>query len=259
MIRIGFSFLLVSIVIMGANAYAEAFKPYTAETKKILRFSDTKKEYGKSCEEYDYIPAYERLQLIKHKEFLLGDILADTLTIMPLEDDSIVDKNRTECWEQDSSISVYTYEEQITYLNDQVTTLEVLQYQYGAGAAHGNSYITFYIYDRDYGMRIDWNDLFGPDTKAFDIYVLTRVVKELADEEYVTYFKAIDQLLNFQLPGYFAITDEGLYIQYGKYEITPGASGLPSLLVPKKVLKGYMSEAMYRKCFGQGRLHKASE
>ena len=254
-------FYVACILTMGtlyAEVHTEAFKSDTIKTKRLLRFTDTQKEYGKSCEEYSYITAYERLQLIKHKEFMLGDILADTLAITPLEDDSILDRNRTECWKQDTTVNVYSYEEKIAYLSDQIATLEVFQYQYGAGAPHGNNYTTFYIYDRNYGMSIGWNDLFGADTKAFDIYVLTRVVKELADEDYITYFKAIDRLLNFQLPGYFAVTEEGLYIQYGKYEIAPGSSGLPALLVPKKVLKDYMSETMYRKCFGQSPQAKAS-
>ncbi len=49
--------------------------------------------------------------------------------------------------------------------------------------------------------------------------------------------------------GYFAITNEGLLIQYGKYEITLGASGLPSLVVSKEILKQYMSRKMYGKYF----------
>jgi hypothetical protein len=75
------------------------------------------------------------------------------------------------------------------------------------------------------------------------------VVKEIADEEFIGYFEVKDQLLNFRKAGYFAITDEGLIIQYGKYEITPGSSGLPSLTVPKEVLKQYMNREMYAKCF----------
>ena len=97
-------------------------------------------------------------------------------------------------------------------------------------------------------MEINWKDLFGKN-EAFELYVLKRVVKELASEDFITHFKTRKLLLNFMKPGYFAITNEGLLIQYGKYEITPGVSGLPSLVVPKKVLKQYMSSEMYGKCF----------
>jgi len=76
------------------------------------------------------------------------------------------------------------------------------------------------------------------------------VVKEIADEDFITYFKASTQLFNFRKEGYFAIIDKGLLIQYGKYEITPGSSGLPSIVVPKEVLKQYMTKEMYETCFG---------
>jgi hypothetical protein len=145
-------------------------------------------------------------------------------------------------------INEYTYREDLEYLGENIVTLEVFQYAYDAGAAHGNDHISHYVYDREYGMEINWKDLFGKND-AFERYVLNRVVKELASEEFITYFKTSELLLNFKKPGYFAITDEGLLIQYGKYEITPGASGHPSLVVPKKVLKQYMSREMYGKCF----------
>jgi hypothetical protein len=45
------------------------------------------------------------------------------------------------------------------------------------------------------------------------------------------------------------LPNKGLLIQYGKYEITPGSSGLPSLVIPKKVLRQYMSQEKYQKYF----------
>ena len=139
--------------------------------------------------------------------------------------------------------------ETLECLGVNITTLKVFQYAYGAGAAHGNGHISHYVYDKSYGMRLNWEDLFGFNEEDFDLYLLKRVIKEIASEEFISYFKASDQLLNFQLPGYLAITDEGLLIQHGKYEITPEVSGLPSLLVLKKILRQYMSEEIYRKCF----------
>jgi hypothetical protein len=97
-------------------------------------------------------------------------------------------------------------------------------------------------------MRLGWEDLFG-NNKAFELYVLKRVLKEIADEDFIAYFKLSKQLLNFKTPGYFTLTEEGLLIQYGKYEITPGSSGLPSIVVPKKVLRQYMSQENYQKYF----------
>ncbi len=247
------SFLLIACSFMlGTNTYANSIiekdEDVNVNTQKVLRFIDTKEEYGKSCEEYSYIPSVQRLKLLKQNNFLLGDILSDSLFILNVNPDNLIETDLTKCNTQDIDVSEYTYREKLSYINKNIVTIEVSQYQYGAGAAHGNSHISHYMYDREYGMKLDWENLFGQD-EAFDRYVLKRVVKEVADEDFITYFKASEQLFNFRVPGYFAISDKGLLIQYGKYEIAPGASGLPSIMVSKEVLKQYMTKEMYGKCF----------
>lgn len=237
------SFLLIAYSLtMGTNTYAYS----TNQT--LLRYTDTKKEYGKSCEEYSYITPVQRFKLLKQNTFMLGDILSDSLSIPHIDPEQIVETNLTACNTQDMHVSEFTYREKLEYLSDNIITIEVFQYAYGAGAAHGNGHISRYMYDRKYGMKLDWENLFGA-SEAFDLYVLQRVIKEIADEDFIGYFKRTDKLLNFRKAGYFAITDEGLIIQYGKYEITPGSSGLPTLTIPKEVLKQYMNREMYAKCF----------
>ena len=250
-----FSFLLVATSLtLGTNTYAysatqkDKNKDVKINKQKFLRFIDTKEEYGKSCEEYSYITSEERLKFIKQPDFMLGDILSQSLSISSVEPDYLIETNLTKCSIQGMDVSEYTYREDLEYLSENIITIGVFQYAYGAGAAHGNGHSSHYVYDREYGMGVNWKDLF-PNSDAFDLYVLKRVVNEIASEEFISYFKAKQQLLNFKKTGYFAITDEGLLIQYGKYEITPGASGLPSLVVPKEVLKQYMTKKMYGKCF----------
>jgi hypothetical protein len=230
------------------NANPSANKTVNITEKKLVRMIDTKEEYGRSCEAYSYITPLQRLNLLHHNDFMLGDILSDSLSIERVEPEHLKKTALTECSSEDINISEYTYAEELSFLNDNVLTVDVFQYAYGAGAAHGNGHMSHFVYERDYGMRLSWEDLFG-SSKAFDLYVLKRVVKEIADEEFIAYFKSNDQLLNFRIPGYYAITDKGLLIQYGKYEITPGSSGLPSLVIPKKVLRQYMSQEKYQKYF----------
>ena len=246
------SLLLIAYsLILGMNTYAdsniEQSKVVNENTQKLLRFMDNKEEYGKSCEEFSYISSLQRLKLVK-QNFLLGDILSDSLSIPSINTDKLVATNLTKCNTQNIDISEFIYREKIGYLNENIVTIEVFQYEYGAGAAHGNSHISHYMYDREYGMKLDWETLFGQD-EAFDKYVFRRVLKEIANEDFITYFKTHDQLFNFRNAGYFTITNEGLLIQYGKYEITPGSSGLPSIIVPKDVLKQHMTTEMYEKCF----------
>ena len=248
------SFLFVAYTfVLGINTYAnnmiEKDKVINVPIQKILRFIDTKEEYGKSCEEYSYISPGQRLKLLKQNNFMFGDILREALSLSGVDPDHLVETNLTECNIQDMHVSEYKYSETLEYLNENIVTIEVFQYSYGAGAAHGNGHISHYIYDREYGMELNWDDFFGK-SEAFDRYVLNRVVKEIADEDFITYFKASTQLFNFRKEGYFAIIDKGLLIQYGKYEITPGSSGLPSIVVPKEVLKQYMTKEMYETCFG---------
>ena len=244
-------FILVSMLYFTTSIFSNIKTPedkLNIPKQKSLRFIDTKEEYGKSCEEYSYITPQERLKFIKHPDFMLGDLLSESLSIATVKQEHLVDTNLTECRVEGIDVSEYTYKEDLEYLGENIVTLEVFQYAYGAGAAHGNGHISHYVYDREYGMEVSWKDLFGKND-AFELYVLNRVVKELASEDFISYFKTSEQLLNFKKLGYFAITDEGLLIQYGKYEITPGASGLPSLVIPKKVLKQYMRQEMYGKCF----------
>jgi len=247
-----FSLLVTMLFIYTTPMYAinmpEQESKLNIPIQNSLRFIDTKEDYGKSCEEYSYITPEERLKFIKHSDFMLGDILSESLSVSAVEPEFLVDTNLTECKIEGIDISEYTYREDLEYLGENIVTLEVFQYEYGADAAHGNGHISHYIYDREYGMEVNWKDLFGKN-EAFELYVLNRVVKELASEEFINYFKTSELLLNFMKLGYFAITDDGLLIQYGKYEITPGASGLPSLVVPKEILKQYMSREMYGKCF----------
>lgn len=251
-IKIFSFFIVVCSLILGTSAYAgttlKKAQKAKVSTQKLLRFTDTKEEYGKSCEEYSYIDPEERFKLLKQNTFMFGDILTDSLSISHVYPDQLVETNLTECNIPGMNVSEYTYRESLEYLSEDIITIEVFQYAYGAGAAHGNGHMSHYIYDREYGMELNWEDFFGK-SYAFDLYVLKRVVKEIADKEFIAYFKAEEQLLNFRHKGYYAITDEGLLVQYGKYEITPGAAGLPSLVVPKEILKEYMSQEMYAKCF----------
>ena len=245
-------FIVAYSFTMGTNTYAKSIiekedKAVNITNQKFLRFIDTKEEYGKSCEEYSYISSVQRLKLLK-QNFLLGDILSDSLSISSVNPDYIVETNLTECNNQDTYVSEYTYSEKLGYLNENIITIEVFQYAYGVGAAHGNGHISYYIYDRQYGMKLDWKNLFNGN-EEFDIYVLKRVVKEIADEDFISYFKVRKPLFNFRKSGYFTINDEGLLIQYGKYEIAPGSSGLPSMMVPKEILKQYMTKEIYEKCF----------
>lgn len=275
--------LLVYIFALGIHVQATNTPDINkVPTQQFLRFIDTKEEYGKLCEEYQYITPKERQKLLKNNNFLFGDmlndslpisknkpnptivkqrqgslnqnnsiftnLLIDTFSLSVVNPHNIVETNLTNCDMQDVHISESLYKEKVIYLNENIVTIEVYQYKYGAGALHGNRSLTYSIYDREYGMKLDWDSLFGKYGE-FDKYIIKRVIDEIASTSFISSFNAENALNNFRLPGHFAIIDEGLLIRYGKYEITPGSGGLPFLIIPREDLKQYMAPQMYKICF----------
>ena len=230
------------------EGFAEIESQYPVPMKRLLRVIDTKEVYGKYCESYRYIAPQERIKLIKEKDFMLSDLQTESLHPVYIVLEYLLESNVTKCEIESTESNVYNYKEDIEYLGENVVTIGVYEFSYGTGAAHGNSHISYYGYEREKGMKLGWEDLFG-ENKAFNAYVLDRVTKELSSQEFITYFKAEKNLKNFKKPGYFAIDDEGLTIQFGKYEIASGMDETPYLTVSKGVLKKYMPREMYAKCF----------
>jgi len=85
--------------------------------------------------------------------------------------------------------------------------------------------------------------------QKFDDYLLKCAKKEIANEDFLEMPETQNALKNFFHTGYFAIVDEGLLIQYRKYDIAPGSDGNPSLIVPKNILKEFMGKDIYEFCF----------
>ncbi len=279
------SILILSIGVQ-AKSIANTEEITKVPTQKFLRFIDTEEEFGKSCEEYYYITPTQRQKLLKKNNSMLGDILNDSLPISktkqnPLiikpkpnrnsyvsegkidymnslkdsfilskvDPDDIIETNLTNCDMQDTHyISTSLYKEKVIYLTENIITIKVYQYQHGVGAAHGNRNITYTVYNREYGMKLDWDSLFGKYGE-FDKYIIQRVMNEIASVSFLNSFGTKKAVSNFRLRGRFAIIDEGLLIRYRKYEINAGAAGLPFIIITKEILKQYMTPKMYKMCF----------
>ena len=214
------------------------------DISKIVRVTDTGEEYGKSCDEYLFITPSSRLKILKNK-FIHNNFISDTF-ITPKEDQT--SKNVIRCTAKGPDISTSTYQESIEYISDNLVSIKVFFWSYGAGAAHGNENTSHYTYRRKSGKRLSWSDLFGKNER-FDDYLLKRVKKEVANEDFLEMPETQNALKNFSHTGYFAIVDEGLLIQYRKYEIAPGSEGSPSLTVPRNILKEFMGKDIYEFCF----------
>lgn len=214
------------------------------DIKKIVRNTDSGEEYGKSCDEYLFIDLENRLKILKN-QFTSNDFLSDAF-IVPKKNS--MSRNVINCTAEGPDISTSTYKESIEYISDNLLSIKVFSWSYGAGAAHGNENTSHYTYGRKSGKRLVWSDLFGKN-KKFDNYLLKRVKKEIANEDFLEMPETQNALKNFSHTGYFAIIDAGLLIQYGKYDIAPGSDGSPSLIVAKNILKKFMDKDTYKFCF----------
>jgi hypothetical protein len=217
-------------------------------TNSFFRFTDNSKAYGQICEEYEYITPWERLKLLDHNDAMFADILRDSHAINKIDIEKIVETNTTKCQSSDADINSYSYKEKLTYINENIIAIQISQYEYVAEAASKNTDVSYFLYDRAYGMSLVWEDLFGSD-KSLDVHILKRVIEELADEDFIYKYDNKYKLLNFRVPGYFSINDKGLRVQYGKYEIAPATSGLPSIIIGKDILKKFMDADKYAKYF----------
>ena len=71
----------ISVTAVFAQNLAEKELQLKIPTQQVLRVIDTKEEYGRSCEEYSYITPLQRLKLLKHNDFMLGDILSESFSL----------------------------------------------------------------------------------------------------------------------------------------------------------------------------------
>ncbi len=214
------------------------------------------------CHHIYTIDPMSKLKILHRSDFMMNNFMMDSMQLPQLSNDNIVmESNLSLCRGYEPNMSVYSKRENIEFINNDIVCIETNNYFYGAGAAHGHSRVEHFIYERKNGMKLGWDDLFKD--KRIEKYILDRVVNELASREYlknisknnysfIREFYGIDPktvLMNFKESGYFTIVNEGLKVQYNAYDIAPYVAGQPSLIVPKKILKDYMSKKVYDMCF----------
>ena len=220
------------------------------------------KEGYHDCNHIYAIDPMSKLNILHRSDFMMNDFITDSIQLPQLPNDNIVmESNLSLCRSYKEKMSVSNQTETIEFINDAIVSIESNNYFFGYGAAHGHNKVQHYVYERKYGMKLGWDDLFKD--KQIEKYILDRVVKELASKgyleliskksySYIRKFHKLDPetaLMNFKKSGYFSIVNEGLKIQYNAYEIAPYAAGAPSLIVPKKILKDFMSKKVYNMCF----------
>ena len=226
--------------------------------KYNLMFSMGKpdKEGYFNCFKIHTLEPVSKLNLLHQPEMMMSDFIVDSVEAAEFfREITPNDANGSGCPSYNRKMSTLSIDEKITYTNANIICIKRDTVSYGAGAAHSIEKVEHFVYDRNNGMRLGWNDLFKDE--GIDTYVLERVTKELASQRYLDFVAKhqsvqVDKvLMYFKDKGHFTIVSEGLKIQYNEYEIASYSEGQPSLIIPKEVLKKYMVPKMYEMCFSE--------
>jgi len=124
----------------------------------------------------------------------------------------------------------------VAYNQNGLLSVTVDYYQY-TGGAHGGTERRPYNYDLETGQELSLQDLFktGVDYKPIINQDVAAQIKTSPVKEYFTIpgmeFKTIDDNQPFYL------TDGGLVIYFGQYEIAPYVAGIPEFQIPFSLFK----------------------
>ena len=152
-------------------------------------------------------------------------------------------KNQKSCDAQESRFH-FEIEQNIRYINKNVVVIESNEFSY-SGGAHGDFESTFYNLDRNSAESISWEDIFGKEKKLYDF-----IMKKMRDIVlYTDYIKESDYYEMAQ--NSMHLSEDGIVIQFGVYEITTYDQGEPSFLIPLKLLKKTLSKEKYNYYFSQ--------
>lgn len=194
------------------------------------------------CSKYTYLDNNARIKLTQ--SVLQQDVnnKVATAILNIVDNKSVIKKDHCSAYKNQE-----IYEESVVYINPNVISLKYFGWEY-KGGAHGNGRNYYVNYDRKDGSLITWDTLFKNNKKFFK-YVKKRVKNELMVPGFVPQKEQERVLKAFSQTGSFSIRHNGLYIEYGSYELAPYSAGYPSLTISKKVLKKYLSKKLYRGYF----------
>lgn len=109
------------------------------------------------------------------------------------------------------------------------------------GGAHGSSAQDYLNFDLKDKKQIKLKDLVGPnqmkklEEKAHDAFKAW-----VMDSQLATSIEEYEQVWKFNLTDNFVLSENGLILQYGEYEIGPYVVGLPRLTIPYDQLQGIL-------------------
>jgi len=119
---------------------------------------------------------------------------------------------------------------QVGYLGSNLLSLTVDLYQF-TGGAHGGTTRVPYNYDLTTGKPLGYKDLFKKGTDYKKV-IVEEIVKSIQENPDIYFPDAVETVRNFTDAQPFYLTEEGIVVIYGQYEIAPYAAGIREFLIP---------------------------
>lgn len=107
----------------------------------------------------------------------------------------------------------------VNLLNSEVLVMQVFNYAYPEGAAHGIYANTYVNYDLRTGKVLGLSDIFQPD---FEKYILPQIIAQLKADGNLT-----EDEQSVSVPQNFRLTEEGVEFVFGIYAVAPYSNGEP--------------------------------
>ena len=125
----------------------------------------------------------------------------------------------------------------MAYNQDGLLSITVDYYQFDGGA-HGGTDRRPYNYDLTTGQELALQDLFKQGVKYMEI-INREIRKQIAANPEGGYFTQPDMEFKTIADNQpFYLTDGGLVVYFGQYEIAPYAAGIPEFRLPFSLFKG---------------------
>lgn len=128
------------------------------------------------------------------------------------------------------------------YRSEGLTVIELDSWQYFTGAAHGVSATQFLNWDNNRQIVLGLAQVLQPgQTDAWVSALKDAHTRWLPTQDpYKDDPEGYLRLWPFQPSDNFALTDLGVVVKYGSYELAPYSSGQPELLIPYEALQGVL-------------------
>ena len=196
----------------------------------FVKYEDS--EETRACYSYKYYPQSEYKKLF-HLDINTTNLIEEVKLQKPQNP-----ANPEACQSNDKCRFHFEVEQKIEYINKNVVVIMSDNFGY-FGGTHGDYESIYYSIDRNTAEYIGWEDIFGIDKKLYNF-----IMKKM--DYIVLYTDNYKESEYYDMAGsHMYLSDKGIVVKFGVYEISTYDQGEPSFLIPLKLLKQTLSKEKY--------------